>query len=130
MTSRILLRSVAMVVTVMVPLGAVSLYAELHGRAAASGDRRAEAEDAPAPLALSAKAPAMLEAESLTDHAQLVLLPGIPSVIRRNGADAKELEGSYQCVEGRLYRYAGGQKQRVWLFAIISDRKPELTVRN
>jgi hypothetical protein len=121
------LRSVVMVAVVAALLGGVSLYAELQSKAAVTKAGRWQADP---PTACPGMAPSVLEVELLPDRTQLLLFPQIPDVVRRSGKRLLWTSGCYQCEDGRLYHGAGGQRHRIWLFAVVSDHKPEVTVHN
>lgn len=103
-------------------MGLVSIQGELTAAASA-----AQAKETIATGVIDGQL-VVIEAEMVPEGRHLLLAPQVDDVLVKHARKIESLEGTYQFEDGKVYAWHGYERQRMWLFAVMADEKPEITV--
>jgi hypothetical protein len=117
-----LINIVLLVLMVGAVAGLLSIQGELTAAASAAHDGQLLVSQ------LDAKEPVMVVAELVPEGKELLILPQIPDMLLRRGREIEQLSGTCVYEDGKLYAWRKADKTRVWLFAVIADEKPRVTL--
>jgi len=72
--------------------------------------------------------PVVIDAELLPEGQEVVLMPQYQDVLVRNGDRVEPAEGSFSFRDGKLHYWGDTHPKRAWVFVVISEDKPKVTV--
>lgn len=72
--------------------------------------------------------PVMLEAEWLPDGQQVLLVPQYSDILVKGSGNVKEVDGLVRYDGERLYYHRGREPVRIWLYMVVSEDEPKITV--
>jgi hypothetical protein len=113
------------IVSIGLVLGILSINAEMHATTAAAAE---SVREAGAKLDPPVADTLVLEAELLPGGQPLVLLPETRDALicRRDTVGASEEAFGFK--DGKVYTWVKGERQRVWLFAVVANDRPHVCV--
>jgi hypothetical protein len=117
-----LLNIVLLLLMVCAVAGFLSIQAEMTAVASAANDQETLVSS------VSGKQPMVIAAELMPEDQELLILPEIPDLLVKNGRGVTELNATCQVDDGKLYAWQGLHRTRIWLFAIIADERPRMTI--
>ena len=117
-----LINIVLLLLMICAVAGFLSIHAELT--AAASAANHTET----AVPRMRGDQPLLMEAELLPAGKQVLLVPQAADILVKRGGRVEQLGGTCQFGDGKLYVWRQCRKTRVWLFAVISDAEPRVSV--
>jgi hypothetical protein len=124
MIKRLAILSLLLVMLFLV-LGWISLDSEFYAVEAAA----AHSDVLPMKgLQQSLAQPVMLEAEWLPEGQQVVLVPQYSDILIKGSGNVKEVDGLVRYDGGRLYHIRDGRQVRAWLYMVVSEDEPKITV--
>ncbi len=114
------------IVLLLLMVGAVAGLLSIHGELTAAAS--AAQDEGLLVSQLDAKQPVVVVTELLPVGKELLILPEIPDMLLRNGREMEPLPGTCLYEDGSLYAWRKAHKTRVWLFAVIAEEKPKVTI--
>ncbi len=72
--------------------------------------------------------PVTIDAELLPEGQDVVLMPQYQDILARNGDSVEPAEEPYDFRDGKFYYWGDTHPKRAWVFVVISEDKPKVTV--
>jgi hypothetical protein len=114
-----------LLLTVIVVFGWMSIDSEFYAlETAAKMSGRADV----AALQHQLDQPVVIEAELLPDGRSVILMPQHSEILVKDGKVVESLEGAINFKDGKFYHWDDYRPTRAWVFVVISEDKPKVTV--
>jgi hypothetical protein len=113
------------IVSVGLVLGILSVNAEMHATTAVAAEGL---RDVGAGSSQAVEDMVVLEAELLPNRQPLILFPQTRDALVCERDTVAPGEGAFAFKDGRIYTWANGERQQVWLFAVVARDKPNVRV--
>ncbi len=126
MGSRLILLTLLLLIVVLV-CGWISIDSQFYAlETSVEADGRLDIAKARHSL----EQPVVLEAELLPEGQSILLMPQYDDILLRDGKSIVQMDGSVDFDEGngKYVRWENLRPKRVWLFMVVSDEKPKVTV--
>jgi len=123
-----LLAVTVVVLLAFVAIGVVSLTGTMEGAEAAARTSELAQDGSGRHVPYQ---PVLIEAELVDDGRTILLVPHAHEVGIRTGNDVQAMGPACWFADGKFYAVDGeaGRAERVWLFAVVAEEKPELSIR-
>lgn len=117
-----LINIVLLLLMICAVAGFLSIHAELTAAASAASHKETAVPH------MRGDQPLLIEAQLLPAGKQVLLVPQAADMLVKRGGRVEQLDGTYQFEDGKLYVWRHYSRTRIWLFAVVSDVAPQVSV--
>jgi hypothetical protein len=72
--------------------------------------------------------PVVMEAEMLPEGRTVMLIPQYDDIVVREGQSFVPIDGAVDFKDGKYIYWGDMHPKRIWLFMVVSEERPEITV--
>jgi hypothetical protein len=124
MGSRVFLLTLLLLIVILV-FGWISIDSQFYAlETSVEADGRLDVAQAKHKLAQ----PVVVKAEMLPEGRAVMLMPQYKDILVQDGESVMQMDGGIDFADGQYTRWEHMHPQHVWLFMVISEEKPKITV--